>query len=510
MNCRSARILRRLVVLVASVATYAPARAARADEIYLTAHQAVARALARNLDLKVFEAAPQLTKAAEDAAEATFEPLLFAEANANRSPGQFSPQRAGLSPTALTGIGGTIGMRKLFATGTSVEVSLATQALFGAGIIDPAYQSSVTLTARQSLLSGISRKANLAERDRARLARRQALLELKRKAEQTASDTLEAYFSLHAALASDRIQALAVQTTERSLRETQALIAAGKVAGTEEIAARYALQVQRRAKLQTGQAVGNARDRLARVIGLVATDSLVTPTIVTSATSAAALDPKALERLQREAFGRRGDLIALETAVKAERARLAAADHRTLPKLDVVGSVFATGLSGDVGSATAGLIDIAGGYGSSFKMDQVGWSAGLVLELPLGNRKARAAVSDAASALRQAEANLAALRQRIALELNVALRSLRLAEQQLALSAAAERLAESKLAAERARYTAGKSTAHIYATVQAELVKEQQGQVQAAAELHQALARLHAAAGALLLQMGIDATRAGS
>ena len=490
----------RLAALVALLVLLALPGLASAQQLRLTAQQAVERALAKNLSLKVERLNPALTTAAQRAAEAAFEPALFVSAESTHSPGQVSSQRAGLTPTSSTSVGGTLGARKAFSTGTSVELSLNSKTLFGGGGLDPAYQTRAGVNLRQSLLKGISKSANEVGITTAKMARSAAQRTLARKAEQVVAQTLGAYFDLHAALSKDAVQAVAVRTAEKTLADTRTLITAGKLAGSEEISVQYALQKQQRERLKTRQVVADARDKLARLMGLVGPRSLATPAIVTVDSAAALPRPSDKQRLLRTAAAGRGDLLAAMEKVRLQDAKLAAAEHRMLPSLDLVGSLFATCLSGESSSGSP-VAGVDGGYWSSFGMNRLGWSVGLVLEVPLGNRKADSDRQIAHRELLRARASVDLLLQGISAELNTAWRALELARSQLQLTRAAEKVAAAKLANEEARYRAGKTSAHVLAAVQAEAVQERLARAQAQADLNNALVKLHSAAGDLLPRM---------
>lgn len=497
--------------LLAALLSGRPARGERGGrgEIRLTAKQTVVRALKHNLSLEVERLSPALSDAAELTAEAAFEAELFAQIDASHSPGQVSRQRAGLAPTSSTTVGGQVGARKSFSTGTSVELGLNSTALFGGGVLDPSYQTGAALTVRQALLEGISRSANEVAIETARLSRKEAEQLLDRKAEQVAADTLETYFDLQAALARDGIQQLAIETSERTLRDTRVLIAGGKLPGSEEISTRYTLQTHRREKLQAEQDVADARDRLARLIGLVGPGSLATPPIVTVPSSPSLPGRADLERLFVGALRTRGDFLAALRRIEVQRLKVQASKHVLLPRLDLVGSVFLTGLSGDA-TSSAGSVDVEQGYWSSYKMDQAGWSAGLLFELPLGNGRAKGELKGAELELRRARRAADLVRQTVAEELNRAWRAVQLTREQQKLTILAEEVAKTKVKYEEALYKAGKTTAHIFASVQAEAIKERLSVAQAAADLNKALVKLHAAAGNLLARMHLSRSVRGN
>jgi outer membrane protein TolC len=497
-------------LLSALLAAPATGVAAEEPDVRLTSREAVYRALQHNLSLKLERLDPALTNAAEQTAAAVFHPVLVSGIDVAGSPGSVSQQRVGLAPTSSTSVGGDVGVRKQFSIGTTVEGNLSSSALFGGGRggLDPAYQSGVNLAVRQSLLQGISRRANESALATARLDRKAAGAQLRRQAELVAADTLKAYWDLRAAVAKVAIQQLALKTTEATLHETDVLIGAGKLPASERASADYAVQVQRRAKVKAEQELENVRDRMARLIGLIPPGSLATPQIVPVSSPRRERHRWTLAELQRQALAQRGDYEALKIETQIRRIDEQAAQHRLLPKLDLVAGLQLTGLSGEsdasASGTAAGTEEYEQSYWSSFVLDRVGWSAGLTLEVPLGNAEARAKRDIAALQVKRALLTEEVAVQALSLELNVAWRAVQVARQQLRLSEEAARVAEAKLTNETARYKAGKITAHILSTVQAEAITERLTREQALADLVKAAVDMQAAAGVLLARLKID------
>lgn len=486
---------------MATLLAAAPALAS-AEEVSLTPQAAVERALRLNLALQYERLNPALTQAAENTARSPYDTTLFASTDVSGSPGTISRARVGLAPVSTTSVGGEVGVRKSFTTGTSVEAKLGTSALFGgSGGLSPGYQSQLSLAVRQNLLKGVSMDANEAAITGAKLGRESAQDQLERKNELIAADTLRTFWDLHAALSLRKVQKVAVESAERTLAETTALIQAGKVAASEEAAARYQVQVQQRTLQQAEQAVGNARDRLARITGLVDSRSLATPEIVTAVTPATALPGTSLQALQQTALTKRGDYLAQRVEIKSRKTQADAANHELLPKLDLVAGMSFTGLSGTSSDGQA-LTDIPTSYWGSYEMKNVGWSVGLLLEIPLENRAAKAKREVADLEVRRSENLLSQLELGISEELNVAWRAVRTAKQQLEVTESAVKVAEIKLDAERERYRAGKSSAHILTSIEADAVKEKLNKEQAVADFNKALVQLWTASGTLMSRVG--------
>jgi outer membrane protein TolC len=482
--------------------------AAAAEPVRLTPQQAVRLALRQNLSLRQQRLDPALTTAAERAADAAFDPTLFSSADVAGSPGSVSASRVGLAPASSTSVGGELGLRKLFSIGTSVEGRVATTALFGGGKggLDPAYESSLQLSARQALLQGISRAANEAPIELARHARESAAALLRREAELVAADTLKAYWDLRAAVAKVSIQGVALGMAEQTLRETEAMIGAGKQPASERASAVYTVQRQRRSKLQAEQELANVRDRMARLLGVVGPSSLATPELLPVSTPRRTPPRWTLADLQRRAIASRGDYRAILVAIKMRRSDELVAKHKLLPKLDLIASLQLSGLSGESapGSSASGD-DYGSSYWSSYALKRVGWSAGLAFELPIGRAEAKARREIAGLQLKRAELTAEVALQALSLELNLAWRALQLARQQLRLTEEAARVAETKLANETERYKAGKITAHILSSVQAEVITERLGREQSLADLVKAVVEMQSAAGVLLERLGMSA-----
>jgi outer membrane protein TolC len=468
---------------------------AQNGEVRLTPGQAVRLALRQNLDLEVEKLNPNLSTASERAASAVFDPVLFGDTGGSGTPGQ----NVSVGPAHSQRVHGDVGLRKSFSTGTKLETSLGTSALFGAGGgPSRGYLSALSATVTQSLLRGSSLEANEVGITTARLVRFQTEDLLLRKAELVAADTLKAYYDLHAALSNVGIQKVALSVSQKTLSETTSLIQAGKIPAAEAAAADYQVQKGRRDCLVAEQTAQNLRDRLARLIGLVDPRSLATPQIVTATQPRTNVPVDNPTQLQATALRWRGDYRALKSDLDARRVLARAARHNLLPKLDFLAGVNLMGLSGATGTETANARGVGSSYLESLLLKNFGWAAGLVLEVPLENREARAKAEIADLEYHRSQALLERLVLSISQDLNVSWRSLQSAREQLEVTAAALRLAETKLANELERYRAGKTTAQILSLMQDDLVKERLAREQAVVDFNKALVDLWATSGVLI------------
>jgi outer membrane protein TolC len=487
-----------LLALLALLTLAVPGERARAAPVRLTPRTVVQTALKHNLGLKYERLAPELTRSSERVARATFDTTLFGNVTGS---GDGDRLRLHLPPGFRPGfdarVDADLGVRRTFVTGTRLEATLGGLLGIGSNGTGPdrlTYQGGARLYLRHPLLLGSSKAVNKAAITTARLERSAAHQQLRRKAEQTAVEVLKAYWDLHAALASLRIQEVALKQSQKTLSETRELIKAQKIAASEAVEAMHQVKTEERATLLAQQTVSNHRDRLARLMGLTGPRSLITPAYVTVGLQGLPVPTQNLKDLHATALRKRGDYRALQITQKTRKVDLGVARHALLPSLDLVGSVGVYGNNNPIDAATDPTLGLVQG--------RVAWTFGLVLEIPLSHREAKAKREIADLRLRQAAVSLEEKELLISEELKVARRGLKAAQALVTLAATAVKVAEIKLSNEMERYRSGKTPARLVALVRSDLVRDQLVQQQALATLHKALVDLWAAAGTLIKQVG--------
>jgi HAE1 family hydrophobic/amphiphilic exporter-1 len=129
---------------------------------------------------------------------------------------------------------------------------------------------------------------------------------------------------------------------------------------------------------------------------------------------------------------------------------------------------------------------------------------GLVLEVPIGNRRARADARMARNAERQAEAELARARKAVRAEVLDAAAALETAGGRIEATRAARQAAEVQLSSERERYAAGLSTNFLVLTRQNDLAGAQLDEIEALTDYRAARTEMARATGALLAERRIE------
>ncbi len=495
-----------LFVSLLILITNAPAALADSHKtITLSPTDAVRRALRRNLGLKYERLAPELSAANERVARAFTDAVIFGEVGASGAGDRLAAPKLRIPTLLDVSANGAVGLKKTFYSGTIVEARLDGSVAWdseGANG-ETEIRGSATLSVHHPLLRGSDPAVNRAGVTKARLSRSAAELRLRRKAELVAADTLKAYWDLHAAQANLRVQRVALEQARKTLGQTRQLIAAGKLAASEEVMANHLVQTQRRAVLLAQQAVSGGQDDLARRIGLVGPRSLETPSITTAGAPALSLPPVSLQglrKLQKVALERRGDYQALKVDSRSKRVDVRVARHKLLPKLNLVGTVSLNGKRGRLSGP-----DLAADLDPT-TTGRVSWAVGVVFEIPLGNREAKANRALADLRAHRAEVAIEQLSQTISKELKVAWRAVKAAQDLVKLSAEAVRVAEIKLANEKQRYQNGRTTAQLLVLVHSEVIRERLAQHQARAALYKGLVNVWAATGSLLQRLRTPAS----
>lgn len=482
-----------LAIMLLLSLTAATSPSAR-KKLEITPEQAVSTALQHNLSLKIERLAPELSDAPEKAAKGAFDPVAFGEMEVGgeaASPDGPEP----ISPSIDAR--GSAGVRKTFITGTELEVRLSATLTRSYEAGQPgrnAYTEGGAVTLRQPLLRGAGRTVNESGIVTARLARSAAERKLRRKAELLAADTLVAYWDLYGAASQLRVHEVGLEQAKKTLAETTALVAAGKVAAVEEVAARYQVQVQRRAVVLAEKEVGNARDRLGQLLGLLRAGKSSNVDIRTKARPVTDTPRADLSALEKLALQRRGDLEALTEEVEAKKLSARVAADLLLPRLDLTASV---GVARFDGRLSAPSHTKAVEPGST----ELTWAVGLTLEIPLSKNEAEAARERADLALRKAKLTVERSKQIVVQEVRMAWRNVRSAWETLELTRSAVELAELKFQNERKLFRAGKSTARILTMVQAELLQERAKLQDAVAAFNKALVALRSASGTLVAEV---------
>ena len=234
------------------------------------------------------------------------------------------------------------------------------------------------------------------------------------------------------------------------------------------------------------------------------------------------LDP---QRSYDLAASARPELLRLQREIELRGHEKNFATNQVRPRLDLNVQYGMTGLSGRpnrtlvnpgspelgtagdtvAGSVFAGITRPLGAFNSFFTGDGFDyWNVELRLELPLRNRTAEARLADANLRLRESEVTLAALRERVVLQVRDAIRNIETAGQSVDAAREAVRFVEEQLLATRVQFAAGLTTSYEVLRVLDTLAQARRRELRGLMDHNIARAALRAAEGTMLDYYNIE------
>jgi outer membrane protein TolC len=488
------------------------------DERTLTLDEAVAQGLEKNGAIRVEREDVIAAKAAERGARGVYDPLVKLDTDWHRSTepvnSTFSGAPPGKSAPTNVAFDFEASVEQRLPTGglVTLRATSARQTTDGTfSLLSPGYFARVGIELRQPLtvlLPGSTEASKFRIRVAA-LDRNRAEASLRREITDAVAAVEQAYFTLSAARREVLVREEAVRLAEEQLEQTGIRVQQGVSAEAERAQPRAELERRRGELFASREAVSHAESLLKQLI-LGDGDPLWTVKLVTA--EEAPVEPMSVDLgpWMEKALAGRPEVAAAQAALERRRLEAALAHDEMRPTVDAVASYDRYGFSGipnprvgpPPGGALTDVSAVEGGWGHAFgTIGDGGFSSprvGLEVSLPIGNRTAKAAAAVAASAARQAEAQLAQARNAIRAEVLDAAAALQTADQRIAAARAAKEAAEVQLSAERDRFEAGLSTNFLVLTRQNDLSRARLDEIASVNDYRKARTAVARATGALL------------
>jgi len=464
------------------------ARIAGAEQVSLAIEECRAAALANNLNLRVSLVDPALAGEALREQEAAFEALFFTNATYSNTD---SPTASSLASAqqefAQISPGVTIPLR----TGGSATVTLPltrNETNNSFSTLNPSYTSDLELTLSQPLLRGAGRHAStqairIASYNRQTAEARTTLAVINELA-----NVDRAYWRLYQSreeLAVTQTQyELAVAQLQRAERQEKT----GRVGEIEVVRAQAGVAARLDAIIQAQSAVLTRQRDLKRRINVEGLDvdsgqALLPGTPPNPVRYA--LDPSALAA---QAVESRMDMLEVELQLLADASNIDLRRNQTLPRLNADLTYRINGLGESLGDASEVLAE------NNFE----DWSAGLRLEVPIGNEAARARLRQAMFTRLQRLSTREGRAQTIRQEVFDACDRIEAAWQRIMAARQSVVLNRRTLEAEERQFDVGRSTSTDVLDASARLADAQIAEIRAIVEYQVAQIDLATATGSLL------------
>ena len=335
---------------------------------------------------------------------------------------------------------------------------------------------------------------NLARLRQARLETRISNYELRGFTESLVAEVETTYWDY--ALARRRIGIFkeSLKLAEQQLRETEEIIAVGKLAEAEMAAEQAEVALQRQGLINARSSMGSIRLRLLRLLNPPGNNLWNREIILLHEPTLPEVKLDDVETHVSLALRMRPDLNQARLGIQQEDLEVIRTKNGLLPVMDLFVQLGKTGYAD---SFSDSLTDIAG--------DSYDVSGGISFQYPFRNRDAKAQQERALLQQDQAEKALDNLEQLAEVDVRGAYIEVNRAKEQIDASAATRKFQEEKLRIETEKFRVGRSTSFLVAQAQRDLLVSKINEVQAVADYLKALIGLYRQEGSLLERRGISA-----
>jgi len=462
--------------------------------IEVTVERAILLALENNRSLRVEKLNPSIRRTFEDEEQAVFDPVLNGGVAFSRERGQeWSRASNSFIENTTSTANGEVEISKFYPTGTDVGIGVSVDRNWS-DLYSDQYASRLGLSVTQALLRGAGIKTNLANLYQARLDTEISEYEFRGFAEALIALVEETYWDYALAQSRIRIFEQSLNVAEQQLREIQEMVAVGRLAETEVIAAQAEIALQRQELISASGTEATTRLRLLRLMNPQGTNPWDREVVLKDLPKVPEVTLDNLQAHVDLALRLRPDLNQARLGVQRGDLEIVKTKNGLLPKMDLFVNLGKTGYADSFGSTVGKITG-----------DFYDFSAGLTLQYPLRNRDAKALHRRSVLRRDQAVEAVTNLTQLAELDIRSGYIEVDRAREQISASKATRRLQEEKLRIETEKLRVGRSTAFLVSQAQRDLLSSQIADVQAVVSYLKAMVDLYRLEGTLLRRRGISA-----
>ena len=436
----------------------------------LTVDEAVARALERNLDIRVERLNPRLQDFSIAALEANYRPTLtsvFANGESVTLPTSQLTGAARLQTETVRYDGGVAQNMKW--GGGSYQIGFQNRRTDSSNLFatrNPSYTTSLNFAFVQPLLRGFKIDNTRAQLRITALEREISEVGVQTRLTNTLASVRNAYWDLLYAIRATEVARRSLELSSKLVEDNRMRVEIGTLAPIDIVQAQ-AEEANRRQAVAAAEATRQTAElTLKRLIVSGTDDPLWTSTINPVDQPAIVNNPINLEGAVARALGARTDVLTARKELEQTDVTLQSLVNQTLPALDLQASYGLAGLGGTQferqGLGGAVSRTISGGYIDALRnitgLDAPSWNLQLNLSYPIGATAAEANHARAKLQRQQTEAQLKALELTVATEVTNAALTVQSSQERLQAATVARELAEKRLEAEQSKFEVGMST----------------------------------------------------
>lgn len=462
----------------------------------LSAEDAIRRAAAQNPGLKAAVLDVTAARQAVLAEERARDPIFNASVTGSYTEGARTNANGTSTIDSDKVLGTKASVRYTTDIGTTLEVGTSGDVTWRGGQSaslenQPTYTALAYLSARQPLLRGAGKDAQLSGIEQAESSATAAELQQQSTASQTALDVLEAYWELWYADRAVEVEQEALATAKKQLADAKTRQSElGTVSNVDVLqfhsnlaaindSLRQAKTSRTTRALELGRLLGTTPDHAS---GLQATGKLPGQVAVSPVATL-------VERANESSY----ELAAMRADLSASRSRVSSAEDADQPRLDAFATFSAGALWADEGTTGLG---ISGGR-PAFSV-----IGGLELELPLGGGRASADAARAKTQLQSAETRYQERELAISSQVGSLHTSVTTSSEQIELANENARIASELAEAERQRLILGTTTSSDVVKAEQTLREAELRKLRAQVDAAKSQYELEHATGSLLDRFG--------
>lgn len=405
---------------------------------------AVKLALQNNLNLKLRQEDVKFAEGGVQSGEGKFDTLLSAEAGAGNKDVVPLFQGAATEEDRANASGN---LQKTFVTGTEVNLGWNNNRFDSDAtntVIDPAYNSKLSVGVSQPLLKGWGTEIQTAEIAAAQKQLEASVYLVNSQAADLAALVKNAYWDMVFAVQDIEVQRLSLALANKLLEETTFKIEAGKLAQIELYQPQSEVARREEQLIVAERAIGVAEDELKLLLN---SDDWVTPLNPTDKpqTKPVSLDQ---EDILHNALTNRPDIKAADLKIQAAKIQATVAEDNIRPSLAMAGSFGYGGTENTYDDALSSALD----------EPETEWTVGLNFSVPLQNSFAKGRLLQAKATHRKAKTDAQLLRLQVKKSVRTTVRDVRLAIKAMEATRKTCVATVKRLEAEQAKFEAGSST----------------------------------------------------
>lgn len=446
----------------------------------LTLEASIARALQKNFDLVIQGYSPQIARDSIAVAGSAYETQLTAS-------GSHGEDVSRLNGTAARSSDLRVGVSQRLYTGTVVSASsrLDRSAVTpSVAALNPAYNADLTLSVRQSLLSGFGTSVNRATIDRAVIGLARANLDYRSQALNVIQDTENAYYALAFAREQLVVRNLSYTLANRLFEEAKTRRDTGVATDLDVLQAEVGVANARRSVLLAEQAVKDRQDALLDLIGQFELDSPIGTVSFPDSNETLPVFASSYAMAKQN----QPDYLSSRALIDQLKLDLKIAKDGVKPDLTVGAAV---GLNGRNGSGNDA-------FGDAFDRQNHSWQVDFAFTYPWLQKSDKARYRQSFAALSREETRLRQFEQTIEVQVRSAVRSVETNQESLKIATLASTLSQKQYELEKAKFDAGLSTSRRVLEAQDDLETARVNELQAKVTLRNAISALHRIEGSSL------------